>query len=122
MTHRRKRKSEAQQIADRLRAAHAYAFFFSLVTTAKQQTSIVDWQRHGGLEGEEILDAWQAGRPNPFFEDYAARKAQAGHPGPSLRVQHFQRLAVALSVALQQAGLSKTKARALSAPTACATS
>ena len=59
-----------------------------------------------------------AGRPAaPFFEDYAARKATAGQPGPSLRIQHFQRLAVALSAALQQADLRKAKARQMTAKT-----
>jgi hypothetical protein len=112
---RRKEKSEAQRIVDRTRAMHAFSFFMNLVMVAKQQTHIVDWQRFGGLEAEEVLDAWHYGRPAPFFEDYAARKATAGHPGPSLRARHFQRLAVLLSAALQRTNMKKGAAQKMAA-------
>jgi hypothetical protein len=115
MTRRKKEKNEPERIVDSTRARHAFSLFFNLLTAAKQQVSIIDWQRFGGLEAEEVLDAWCYGRPNPFFEDYAARKATAGHPGPSIRVQHFRRLAVLLSVVLQRTKLEKGKARDLAA-------
>jgi hypothetical protein len=111
MTRRKNKKSEAQQVADRARAMHAFSFFMNLTMTAKQQISLIDWQRLGGLEAEETLDAWQHGRPSPFFDDYVARKLPGGHPGPSLRVRHFQRLAVLLSVALQRTNMKKGEAR-----------
>jgi hypothetical protein len=112
MTRRKITKSEAQQVVDRTRAMHAYNFFANLTITAKQQINLVDWERLGGLEAEETLDAWLHGRPAPFFDDYAARRL-SGHPGPSLRTRHFQRLAVLLSVALQRIGLKKRTARQL---------
>jgi hypothetical protein len=111
MARRKNKRSEAQQVANRTRAMHAYSFFMNLAMTAKQQISLIDWQRLGGLEAEETLDAWQHGRPNSFFDDYAARKATAGHPGPSIRVQHFRRLAVLLSAALQRTNMKKGEAR-----------
>jgi hypothetical protein len=111
MTRRGKTKSEAQQVVDRTRAMHAYSFFVNLTMTAKQQINLVDWQRLGGLEAEETLDAWLHGRPSPFFDDYAGRKLPGGHPGPCLRVRHFQRLAVLLSVALQRTNMKKGEAR-----------
>jgi hypothetical protein len=102
-------KGKAQ--VDKARAMHALSCLLQLVITARQQTDIATWQRVGGLEAEDFLDAIESGGLHPLAQYYEARKADGGRAGPGLRERHFRRLAVLLSVALQRSSLSAEQAR-----------
>jgi len=110
-TTQRRKPIDPQCLVDRTQALHVFSFFMNLTMAAKQQTDTASWQRFGGMEAEQVLDAWFRAGPHPFLQDYEARKTRGGHPAPSLRMRDFQHLAVLLATALQRTGLPLGKAR-----------
>jgi hypothetical protein len=105
------KQSEAQRLAERARALHALSCLMQLVVRARAQTDIVTWQKVGGLEAENFLDALERGLPHPLLAAWEDVRAGNNRFAPSLRERQFRRLAVLLSVALHTGGLGKLAAR-----------
>jgi hypothetical protein len=105
------KQSEAQWLTERARSLHALSCLMQLVVAARAQTDIVTWQKVGGLEAENFLDALEHGLPHPLLATWEDVRAGNNRPGPSLRERQFRRLAVLLSVTLQAAKVPKRVAR-----------
>jgi hypothetical protein len=111
MTRANRPTSEAQALVEQARAAHALSCLLQLLIAARQQTDIATWQRVGGLEAEDFLDALHTGRLHPLLQLYERRKASGGRAAPGLRERHFRRLAVLLSTALQRVPIDRHRPR-----------
>lgn len=103
-------QKEALRLVERARALHALSCLMQLLVVARSQIDVVTYQKLGGLEAENFLDAVERGLTHPLLTEWEKQQS-ANRPGPGLRELHFRRLAVLLSVALQNAGLGKQHAR-----------
>src|SRR5205085_163858 len=87
MARPKKERSEAQRWADKARALHALSCLMNFVVAARVQIDIANWQKVGGLEAENFIDALERGGLHPLLQEYERRKAASGRAGPSLREQ-----------------------------------
>ena len=104
----------ARKDIEKARALLARKFLWELLAAAKQQVDVATWCKEGGLEAEDLLDAFDSGRPHPLLRSWQERKATvaANRPTPSPRELHARHWAVLLCAALERrAGLDKQQAR-----------
>jgi hypothetical protein len=111
MNEARDSADEAQRLVERARALHALSCLMQLLVVARSQIDVVTYQKFGGLEAENFLDAVEHGLSRPLLSEWEERRSANKRPAPGLRERQFRRLAVLLSVALQTTGLGKLDAR-----------